>query len=135
MAGEENGTLVLISKGTVPAVIVGQGDFTITYGGTPIDISTKDGQDWVSLMDGALSSKQIVMSGTLTYNDDASYEAVKADAFAGTLDDYELNFVSGEKLAGKFMPNAMTDNAPLGTAVTTGITFSSSGTVTRTAQP
>lgn len=135
MAGEENGTLVLVKKGSPASTIVGQGDFTFTYGGTPIDISTKDGLDWVSLMDGALSSKQIVASGTLTYNDDASYEAVKAEAFTGTLDDYEIEFVSGEKLAGKFMPNAMADNAPLGDRVTTTITFSSSGTVTRTAQP
>lgn len=135
MSGEQNGTLVLIKKGTVPATIVGQGDFTFTYGGVPIDTTTKDALGWLTSMDGDLGSKQVVAAGTLTYNDDASYEAVKADAFSGTQDDYEIEFPSGEKLAGKFIPNAMVDNAAQHTAVTTNITFSSSGAVTRTAQP
>lgn len=135
LSGAINGTLVLIKKGSTPATIVGQGDFTITYGGTPIDVTTKDANGWICTLDGDLATKQVVAAGTLTYNDDAVYEAVKADAFAGTEDDYTIEFAAtGETLTGKFIPNAMTDNAAQSTAVTTGISFSSSGVVTRTPQ-
>ena len=43
MSGEINGTNIVIANGT--GEIVGQGAFTLTYGGTPIDISNKSNGD------------------------------------------------------------------------------------------
>lgn len=133
MAGELNGTLVLIQNGSDD--IVGQMEATITYGGTPIDISNKTYLDWITLHDGELSAQQITIAGTLVYNNSATYEAVKADAFTGTQDTYSITFgATGEKLTGSFVPTGLSDSAPQGDKVTTSVTFMSSGTVTRTPQ-
>lgn len=132
MAGELNGTLVLIKDSTTQA-IVGQMEATVTYGGTPIDISNKSFQDWITLHDGELSGQQVTVAGSLTYNNDASYEKVKADAFSGTQDTYSIEFgATGEVLSGTFVPTGMSDAAPHGDKVSTSVTFTSSGVVTRT---
>ena len=80
MAGENNATTIIFQKGATPADIVGQGEFTATFGGTPIDISNKSFGDFVTLLDGEMSGKQLVVSGTLIYNSDTVYRAVRADA-------------------------------------------------------
>jgi len=134
IGGELNGTTCLLYKGIAGTeVIAGQMEFTITYGGTPIDISNKSCGDWLEFLDGELAAKQVVISGTLVYNNTADYEAIKDQAFTGTMDNYVFKFApSTESLAGKFMPNAMSETVPHGDKVSTSITFSSSGEVTRT---
>jgi hypothetical protein len=136
IGGELNGTTCLIYKGVAGTQeLVGQMEFTVTYGGTPIDISNKSAGDWICLLDGELASKQVVFAGALVYNSDATYEAVKAEAFTGTQDDYSFKFTpSDEALTAKFVPNAMSDAVPHGDKVSTSITFSSSGEVDRTPQ-
>jgi hypothetical protein len=136
MSGELNGTTCLVYKGVAGTeVLVGQMEFSITYGGTLIDISNKAYEDWVTSLDGELSAKQIVFAGTLVYNSDATYEAVKAEAYVGTQDDYTFKFgSSAEALAGKFSPTGMSDSAPHGDKVSTSISFNSSGEVIRTPQ-
>lgn len=134
MAGEINGTDILIQKGAVPADIFGQMEATLTMNGTPIDISNKSAGDFVELMDGEIAAQQIVLTGTLVYNVSASYEAIKAEAFTGTQDDYVITFTSGESYAGKFVPSGISDSIPFGDKVSTSFTLSSSGIVTRTPQ-
>ena len=136
MAGEQNGTTCLLFKGVAGTeALVGQMEMSVTYGGTPIDISNKSYEDWITLLDGELAAKQVVIAGTLVYNSDSTYEAVKAEAFAGTQDDYTFKFSpSAEALAGKFVPTGMSDATPQGDKVSTAISFNSSGEVTRTPQ-
>ena len=106
MSGEVNGTSVIIQKGSGPgAPIVGQMETTLTMNGTPIDISNKSSGDFVTYLDGQISGQQIVLTGTITYNDDAVYEAMKAAAFTGTQDDYSVTFPGNEAYAGKFVPS------------------------------
>lgn len=133
MAGEINGTDVIIQKGAAPAAIVGQMESTMTMNGTPIDISNKSFGDFVTYLDGEISSQQVVFSGTITYNNDTVYEAMKAEAFTGTQDDYIVTFPNGEAYSAKFVPSGISDSLPHGDRVTTSFTLSSSGTVTRTA--
>ena len=131
MAGEINGTTVIIANGA--GTIVGQGEFTLTQNGTPIDISNKSYGDDVTLLDAELSGKQVQYSGTIVYNNDAQYEKVRADAFTGTQDDYTITYAStGETYAAKFVPNGLSDAVPYGDKVQTTINFLSSGPVTRT---
>jgi len=137
MSGEINGTRVVVLKGG--AEIVGQAEATMTFNGAPIEISNKSTQDWVELMDGELSGKQIVISlSNMTYNSDAVFQQVRNDAFNGTHDDYSLTYVSDattdESFTGRFMPNALSDALPMGAKVATTITLSSSGIVNRIAQ-
>jgi len=135
MAGEINGTKVLIKKDG--ATIVGQMEATVTFNGTPIDISNKSQGDWVTLLDGELAGKQLQISGTLVYNNDTVYRAVRADALTGTQDTYTVEYtsdaVTDEQFSALFVPNGLSDALPMGDKITTSITLLSSGTVTHTA--
>ncbi len=133
MAGEVNGTDIIIQKTSSPANIVGQMEATMTMNGTPIDISNKSNGDFVTYLDEEVSSQQIVLTGTIVYNNDAEYRAMKAEAFTGTQDDYIVTYPDGEAYSGKFVPSGISDALPHGDKVVTSFTLSSSGTVTRTA--
>jgi len=134
MAGELNGTKVLIAKDG--GDIVGQMEATITYGGTPIETSNKSNNDFVTYMDGELATKQCVISGTITYNNNAVYLDMKADSDTGTQDTYTATYAVGdttdEVVTGVFVPSGITDSASPGERVTTAFTLSSSGSYTRT---
>ena len=134
MAGEINGTNIMIQKGATPVDIFGQMEATLTMNGTPIDISNKSAGDFVLMLDGAVTSQQIVISGTLIYNVSADYEAIMAEAFVGTQDDYLITFTGGESYSGKFVPSGISVSIPHGDKVSSSFTLSSSGTVTRTPQ-
>lgn len=130
MSGENNATTIILQKGSVPADIVGQGEFTVTFGGEPITFENKSAGDWVESLDGELSGKQLVITGTLTYNSDTVYRQTQTDALAGTHDDYLLTFPDGFSAAAKFIPHGMSIALPRGGATVTSISFSSSGEVT-----
>jgi len=70
MAGEINGTNILIQKGASPTDIFGQMEATLTMNGTPIDISNKSNGDFVTMLDAEVSSQQIVLTGTMIYKKD-----------------------------------------------------------------
>jgi hypothetical protein len=135
MAGEVNGTNIIIANGT--GDIVGQGSFTHTFGGTPIDISNKSNGDNVTMIDGELATKQHVFAGTIVYNSDTQFRKVRTDSFSGTQDTYTLTYVSDattdESFTGLFTPTGLSDAIPHGEKVETTISFNSSGVITRTA--
>jgi hypothetical protein len=133
MAGEINGTAIVLNNTT--GAIVGQGDFTHTFGGTPIEIGNKSNGDNVVYLDGQLSAKQHVFAGELTYNNDAQLRKVRADTFNGAQDTYTLTYtgsgaVTNESFSGLFVPSGLTDAIPRGAKVATTISFMSTGTVT-----
>ena len=133
MAGEINTTNTLVQNSS--GVIVGQGAFTHTYGGTPIEISNKSYGDNVTYLNGELSAKQHVFSGEFIYNNDPQFRATRAATFAGTQDTYTLTYVgsgttTNESFTGSFTPNALSDSLGVGEAAKTTLTFSSSGVVT-----
>ena len=72
MAGEITGTAIVLNNTT--GAIVGQGDFTHTFGGAPVEIGNKSYGDNVVYLDGVLQNKQHVFSGTLTYNNDTQFQ-------------------------------------------------------------
>ena len=125
MSGEINATNVVIENGT--GDIVGQMEMSLTFNGTPIDISNKSFDDWVTLMDGELAAKQLQISGTIIYNDDTQYRKVRADALSGTADTYTLTYVIGattdESFTASMIPNGLSDAIPHGDKLTTSITF------------
>lgn len=135
MAGELNGTAVILTNGT--GEIVGQGDFTLTYGGTPIEISNKSYGDWVTLLDGEGASKQFIFSGEFTYNSDDQYRKVKSDSISHTMDTYTMTLVGSgvvtdESYVGTFMPTGLSDSYAKGVKVATTLSFNSSNEVTYT---
>jgi hypothetical protein len=130
MAGEINGTSVLVSR--TSGTIIGQMEMTMTVGGTPIDISNKSYGSFVTYLDDELSARQLVLSGTIVYNSDTVYRAVRADALTGSQDDYTITYPSGETFTAKFVPTGMSDALPHGDKVSTTISFNSSGAYTHT---
>jgi len=132
--GAQQGLACVIEKGSTPAVVVGQAEFTMTMGGAIIDITNKSSGGFVELLDEATTSQQIVFAGTIVYNSDIEFEAIREDAFTGAQDDYTITFgTTGETYTGKFTPNSLSDALPTdGNAVMTSITFSSSDVVVRT---
>ena len=133
MASEINGTAIVVHN--TSGAIVGQGDFSHTFGGTPIEIGNKSNGDNVTYLDGELSTKQHIFSGDFTYNDDTEFRKVRADAFNGTQDTYTLTFVGSgtvtdESFSGLFVPTGLSDSIPHGAKVSTSISFNSSGVVT-----
>ena len=128
MAGEINGTTVLFKKGTNTGTdIVGQMEFTLSHAGTPIDISNKSYGDFVTLLNGELSGKQLTFSGTFVYNSDATYRNVIDAAYNGTIEQYTIVWPDGYYLTANFMPNQPSDSLPHGDKVSTSISFLSSG--------
>lgn len=130
MSGEINGTNIVISNST--GEIVGQGAFTLTFNGAPIDISNKSNGDFMTYLDGELSAKQLVFSGEIVYNDDEQFRKVRQDALNGTQDTYTLTYVGSgavtdEEFSGLFVPTGLSDSIPHGERVSTTISFNSSG--------
>lgn len=133
MGKELNGTNIVLENGT--GAIVGQMEGTLTYNGSPIDISNKSYADNVTLLDGELSGKQLQFAGTIVYNDDDEYRKVRADSLSGTQDTYTLVYtdsgtVTPESFSATMVPNALSDSIPHGDKVSTSITFLSSGVIT-----
>ena len=135
MAGEINGTAVVVNNTT--GEVVGQGDFSRTFGGTPIVISNKSYGDHVTYLDGELSDKQEVWAGEMTYNNDEQFRKVRTDARTGTMDTYTLTFVGSgattdESIVATCIPTGLSDALPRGGPVVTSIAFNSSGEPTYT---
>ncbi len=134
MAGEVNGTNVILQNAT--GVIVGQMSMSLSYGGNPIDISNKSAGDFITLLDGELAGKQLTISGTLIYNSDTQYRAMRAAAIAGDQEVYTLTYTSDattdEALSALMVPTGMGDEIPHGDKISTSITLLSSGTITHT---
>ena len=133
MAGELSGTAIVLNNTT--GDVVGQGDFTHTFGGTPIEIGNKSYGDNVTYLDGELANKQHIFSGEFTYNNDAQFRKVRADAFSGTQDTYTVTYtgsgvVTDESFSGLFVPTGLSDTLPRGVKVATTLSFNSSGVVT-----
>lgn len=132
MAGEINGTNVVISNGS--GVIVGQMEATLTVGGTPIDISNKSNGDFITTIDGQLAGRQLVWAGTIVYNTDAQAQKVLKDALTGTMDTYTVTYptpgTTDESFSGLMQPSGRADTLPHGDKVSSSITLSTSGTYT-----
>ena len=132
MAGEVNGTNVVIENGT--GEIVGQGTGTLTWNSTPIDISNKSNGDSVTLMNGQGAGKQLQYSCEFVYNTEAQFQKVSNDAFSNTMDTYTITIPSGgttdESYTALMMPTGLSVAVPHGDKLMSSLTFLSSGTVT-----
>jgi len=128
---EQNGTLCLIYKGEAGTeVLVGQSIMNITYGGNPIDISSKSDSGWANLLNDEITAQQITIAGTLTYNSDFTFESVKADGETGRHDKYIFRFgLTGDRVEGYFIPVNVTDSTTGGERVSTNVSFNSSDQV------
>jgi len=70
--------------------------------GETVVITHKASGGWRELLSGA-GSRSVSVSAAGIFLGSAAEARVRANALAGTLDDYELSFEDGEKLRGRFL--------------------------------
>lgn len=74
----------------------------LSVNGDPVNVTSKDSGGWRELLSGA-GVRSVSASGAGIFTGSASEVRIKNNALAGTIDDYELAFESGEKLRGRFL--------------------------------
>jgi TP901-1 family phage major tail protein len=97
--------LLKISNGGAPAVyqtVAGLRTTQMSISGDPVVTTTKDSGGWREMLSGA-GVRSVSVSAAGIFLGSAAEAQVRANAMAGTLDDYELSFEGGEKLRGRFL--------------------------------
>ena len=97
--------LLKISNGAAPAVyqtVAGLRTTQMSIAGDAVVITSKDSVGWRELLSGA-GVRSVSVSAAGIFLGSAAEAQVRANAMAGTIDDYELSFEDGEKLHGRFL--------------------------------
>ncbi len=97
--------LLKISDGAVTPsyrTVAGLRTTQMSITGDTVVISSKDSGGWRELLSGA-GVRQVSVSAAGIFLGSAAEAQIRANAMAGTLDDYELSFEDGEKLRGRFL--------------------------------
>ena len=97
--------LLKISNGATPPVyntVAGLRTTQLSITGDTVVITSKESGGWRELLSGA-GVRQVSVSAAGIFLGSAAEAQLRANAMAGTLDDYELSFEDGEKLRGRFL--------------------------------
>lgn len=103
----EKGSAFLLKVGdgaTVPSftTVAGLRTTQLSINGDPVVITNKGSGAWRELLSGA-GVRSVSEAGAGVFTGSAAEARIKGNALAGTLDDYELSFESGERLRGRFL--------------------------------
>ena len=103
----EKGSAFLLKVGDGAAVpsystVAGLRTTQLAINGDAVVVTNKGSGGWRELLSGA-GVRSVSVSGTGVFTGSAAELRIKANALAGTLDDYELSFESGERLRGRFL--------------------------------
>ncbi|GFE73186.1 phage major tail protein, TP901-1 family [Novosphingobium sp. TCA1] len=97
--------LLKISGGGSPATfqtVAGLRTTQMSVSGDAVVVTSKDSGGWRELLSGA-GVRAVSVSAAGIFLGSAAEARIRANAMAGTLDDYELSFEDGEKLRGRFL--------------------------------
>ncbi|WP_260926466.1 phage major tail protein, TP901-1 family [Novosphingobium sp. 9] len=97
--------LLKISDGATPAAyqtVAGLRTTQMSVTGDAVVVTSKDSGGWRELLSGA-GVRAVSVSAAGIFLGSTAEARVRANAMAGTLDDYELSFEDGEKLRGRFL--------------------------------
>lgn len=97
--------LLKISDGGTPATyetVAGLRTTQMTVSGDTVVITNKNSGGWRELLSGA-GVRSVSVSAAGIFLGSTAEARIRANAMAGTLDDYELSFEDGEKLRGQFL--------------------------------
>ena len=103
----ENGSafLLKIGNGAVPptfATVAGLRTTQMSVNGEIVNVTTKDSGGWRELLSGA-GVRSVSVSAAGIFTGSAAETRLRGHALAGTIDDYDLSFESGERLRGRFL--------------------------------
>lgn len=97
--------LLKISNGAAPPVyqtVAGLRTTQMSITGDTVVVTHKGSGGWRELLSGA-GVRAVSVSAAGVFLGSAAEARLRANAMAGTLDDYELSFEDGEKLRGRFL--------------------------------
>lgn len=97
--------LLKISDGADPATyetVAGLRTTQLSVTGETVVVTNKGSGGWRELLSGA-GVRSVSVSAAGIFLGSAAEARIRANAMAGTLDDYELSFEDGEKLHGQFL--------------------------------
>lgn len=106
MAAEKGLAFLLkVGDGGDPLVystVAGMRTTQLSINGEPVVITNKDSGGWRELLTGA-GVRSVSVSGAGIFTGSVAETRLKNNALAGSLDDYELSFESGERMQGEFL--------------------------------
>ncbi len=97
--------LLKIGDGAIPLAyrtVAGLRTTQMSINGDTVVVTNKGSGGWRELLSGAGTRSVTVNAAGIFLGSDAE-ASIRANALAGTLDDYELSFEDGEKLRGRFL--------------------------------
>ena len=97
--------LLKIGNGGAPPqynTVAGMRTTQMSVSGEAVNVTSKDSGGWRELLSGA-GTRSVAVSASGIFTGSAAELRVKGHALAGTIDDYELSFESGERLRGRFL--------------------------------
>ncbi|WP_137754418.1 phage major tail protein, TP901-1 family [Sphingopyxis sp. L1A2A] len=103
----ENGSAFLLKVGDGAApptyqTVAGLRTTQLSVNGEAVNVTTKDSGGWRALLSGA-GVRSVSVSAAGIFTGSAAEVRVRGHALAGTIDDYELRFESGERMRGRFL--------------------------------
>lgn len=106
MAAEKGSAFLLkVGDGQVPpgfTTVAGLRTTQLSINGEAVAITSEDSGGWRELLSGA-GVRSVSVSGAGVFTGSAAEARLKANALAGTIDDYRLSFESGETMTGRFL--------------------------------
>jgi TP901-1 family phage major tail protein len=97
--------LLKISDGAVPPVyqtVAGLRTTQMSINGDAVVVTHKGSGGWRDLLSGA-GSRSVSVSAAGIFLGSAAESAIRSNALAGTIDQYELSFEDGARLRGSFL--------------------------------
>ncbi len=138
-AGKGSSFLLKENSTGTPATVGGLRSTSMTINGEMVDITTKDSNAFISsgndkardlLQGGGVRSMSITASGVFT--DSSTENLVRGFAFDGAIQNYDLIFSDGSKIAGAFLITSYERAGEFNGEETYSLTLESSNTITYT---
>ena len=138
-AGKGSSFLLKDNSTGTPATIGGLRSTSMTINGEAVDITSKDSNAFISsgndkardlLQGGGVRSMSISASGVFT--DSSTENILRGFAFDGAIQNYDLVFSDGSKIAGAFLVTSYERAGEFNGEETYSVTLESSNTITYT---
>jgi len=97
--------LLKVGNGGTPiayATVAGLRTTQLSVNGEAVNVTSKDSGGWRELLSGA-GVRSVSVAGSGIFTGSAAEVRLKANAFGGVIDHYELSFEGGERMQGRFL--------------------------------
>ena len=132
MTAQKNATFLLkINDNTNPPAyetVAGLRTTQMTINGDTVVVTHKGSGGWRELLSGA-GTRSVSVSASGIFLDSEAEARVRANALAGTLEDYELSFEDGARMRGRFLVQRLDFAGDFNSERTYALALESSGAV------